>query len=434
MKLNEKNLEKVLLQTHIKDTPIVVVSVAGAFRKGKSFLLGFFLKYFDKQEEDWLREDDTIEGFEWSGGCEQVTSGIHIWSKPFIHVKETGERVAVLLMDTQGIFDDESTMKDYINIFSLSNLLSSVQIYNLTHQLQEDDLKNLEFFTAFSDHVKTASEESEDLDINKPRLVFLIRDWGHTSSYPFGLEGGNACIRKKLGDTRSSQPLEHKKLRKRIKSSFSNIEGFLLPYPGNVVARHEGFHGQIKEIDKDFVHHVKNFVTHVMSKDNIVTKTIDFREIKGGEWFNLVKELVNSLNSEDIPIPETVFSVVQTYLKKLDIDRACGFYDKKMTEFVNSYWWYHHVFPKTQPLRDHHEKTKTEAGKMFCKMRSMRKANNADRDVQIEKLGKAISAKYRDHLDALQERRSTVLAARQYVGYAAFAAGGAFLQSFAGNF
>lgn len=49
MKLDEKNLEKVLLQTHIKDTPIVVVSVAGALRKGKSFLLGFFLKYFDKQ-------------------------------------------------------------------------------------------------------------------------------------------------------------------------------------------------------------------------------------------------------------------------------------------------------------------------------------------------------------------------------------------------
>ena len=49
MKLNEKNLAKVLLQTHIKDTPIVVVSVAGALRKGKSFLLGFFLKYFDKQ-------------------------------------------------------------------------------------------------------------------------------------------------------------------------------------------------------------------------------------------------------------------------------------------------------------------------------------------------------------------------------------------------
>ena len=55
-------------------------------------------------------------------------------------------------------------------------------------------------------------------------------------------------------------------------------------------------------------------------------------------------------------------------------------------------------------------------------MRSMRKANDADRDVQIEKLGKAISAKYRDHLDALKERRSTVLAARQYVGYAAAAA------------
>ena len=80
------------------------------------------------------------------------------------------------------------------------------------------------------------------------------------------------------------------------------------------------------------------------------------------------------------------------------------------------------MFPKTQPLRDHHEKTKTEAGKMFCKMRSMRKANDVEKKVQIEELEKEISAKYRDHLDALKERRSTVLAARQYVGYAAAAA------------
>ena len=54
-------------------------------------------------------------------------------------------------------------------------------------------------------------------------------------------------------DTRSSQPLERKKLCQRIKSSFSKIEGFLLPYPGNVVARHEGFHGQIKGLFYFFV-------------------------------------------------------------------------------------------------------------------------------------------------------------------------------------
>lgn len=43
--LDEDALEKILLQEHIKDLNIVVVSVAGAFRKGKSFLLDFMLRY-----------------------------------------------------------------------------------------------------------------------------------------------------------------------------------------------------------------------------------------------------------------------------------------------------------------------------------------------------------------------------------------------------
>jgi atlastin len=44
-RLSEDELTKIILQDNIRNRDVVIVSVAGAFRKGKSFLLDFCLRF-----------------------------------------------------------------------------------------------------------------------------------------------------------------------------------------------------------------------------------------------------------------------------------------------------------------------------------------------------------------------------------------------------
>nr|XP_034337973.1 atlastin-1 isoform X2 [Crassostrea gigas] len=287
LELNEENLKRILLHPFVKDIPVVIISITGAFRKGKSFLLGFFLKFLEAQESVWLKENDKIKGFEWRGGTERVTSGILIWSKPFICQDKFGEKFAVLLMDTQGIFDRESTMNDSARIFALSSLMSTVQIYNIMQQLQEDDLKNLKFFTEFG---KLGTETFSDGEFNMPKLVFLIRDWGCPYEYPYGEDGGKNYVTKILEET-TEQPKELKDIRRAIKKCFPDVCGFLLPHPGKAVVTKKMFDGQVKEMDDDFVEYVELLVQYIFLRNMLVTKKMNGRELKGEDLMMYMKAM-----------------------------------------------------------------------------------------------------------------------------------------------
>lgn len=88
-------------------------------------------------------------GFESRGGQKPVTTGIWMWSDIFTHNFEHGDKVAIILLDTQGIFDNESTMKDCVTIFAISIMLSWVQLFNVMQDIQENYLQNLELFAQY---------------------------------------------------------------------------------------------------------------------------------------------------------------------------------------------------------------------------------------------------------------------------------------------
>ncbi|EHB14602.1 Atlastin-2 [Heterocephalus glaber] len=268
--LDEEALEQILLQEHIRDLNIVVVSVAGAFRKGKSFLLDFMLRYmYNKDSQSWIGgNNEPLTGFTWRGGCERETTGIQVWNEVFVIDRPNGTKVAVLLMDTQGAFDSQSTIKDCATVFALSTMTSSVQVYNLSQNIQEDDLQHLQLFTEYG---RLAMEEI----YQKPfqTLMFLIRDWSYPYEHSYGLEGGKQFLEKRL-QVKQNQHEELQNVRKHIHNCFSNLGCFLLPHPGLKVATNPSFDGRLKDIDEEFKRELRNLVPLLLAPENLVEKEI----------------------------------------------------------------------------------------------------------------------------------------------------------------
>ncbi len=121
----------------VGDRRVAIYSISGPFRNGKSFILAFFLRYFNsKGLGDWVNNDLGFT-FDFGGGSERITTGIYMWFEPFI-IKKDGPEVVLLLMDTQGSFDSETTMRGNAIVFALSTLLSSLIIFNVKERVSED--------------------------------------------------------------------------------------------------------------------------------------------------------------------------------------------------------------------------------------------------------------------------------------------------------
>jgi hypothetical protein len=67
-----------------------------------------------------------------------------LWSDVFIYDAPDGEKYAILLVDTQGLFDHDTPPAINSKIFSFTTLITSIQIFNLANLIQEDQLEYLQ--------------------------------------------------------------------------------------------------------------------------------------------------------------------------------------------------------------------------------------------------------------------------------------------------
>jgi len=361
--LDEEALSSVLNNRNIKNKPVCIVPVAGAFRKGKSFLLNFMLRYLTAEgSEDWLEKTagEELSGFHWCGGSQRDTTGILIWSEVFTVVSHTGEEVAVVLMDTQGAFDRKTSLRATITVFALSLLTSSTFIYNLDENIQEDDLQHLQFFTNYG---KLALDDSGDTPFQN--LVFLLRDWQFPYEKSFGAEGGQQLLETTL-KVEDEQPEELQNVRKDLSECFSDMKCFLLPYPGRSVTN-PAFTGLATELDPEFVEYLGMFVPTVFSSGNLTVKKSGGRALRCKDMVHYFKSYMDILSAGDMPEPKTMLSVTIEANNVVSMAAARELYEENMEDLVGG----DKPYLNPEDIEENHLRISDLAMEEFDKMKKM---------------------------------------------------------------
>ncbi|XP_066908502.1 atlastin isoform X2 [Halyomorpha halys] len=349
-------------------------------------MLDFFLRYLRSQYSsrnwtkgysyDWMgAEDEPLRGFSWRGGSERDTTGILIWSEIFTTVLPGDENVAILIVDTQGTFDSESTVKDCATVFALSTMISSVQIYNLSQNIQEDDLQHLQLFTEYG---KLALAESGKKPFQK--LEFLVRDWSYPYEADYGVIGGRLILERRLRVCERQHP-ELQSIRKHIHSCFSEIGCFLMPHPGLKVATSPTFDGKLSDMDDVFKKYLKIFVPMQLAPENLIPKEISGNKVRAKELVQYFKAYVLIYSGDNLPEPKSMLDATAEANHLLAVAEAKDAYNVLMESCCGG----SKPFLSTAQLEAEHLKNKFQALGIFDRKKKMG--------------GEEISEKYRKKLE-----------------------------------
>lgn len=369
------------------ETKVAVVSVVGAFRTGKSFLLSFFLRYLHALQhgetkggsadgKKWYEVGSLgNEGFHWKAGSDRNTTGIWIWSHPHML---PDQNLAVLLVDTQGMFDNETTMGLTASIFGLSTLLSSYQIYNVDKMIGEDALQQLSLFTEYA---RSAVRNKQEKEGDKPfqHVEFLVRDWQHFEEEEDVEEMAREMenVLNKVMASREAKDLQE--TREQITMCFDKITCYGLVHPGFAVTK-KAYAGEINKIEPVFLRLLDQYCPRVF--DNLSAKKIHGRELTGEELAAYIESYAKLFASgASFPEAATMLEATAAANNTNATNLAIKAYKERMDKVAGPQC---SNYMKTDELAEEHKLIMSEALEVFdsiANFGSTRSINKSKRDL-----------------------------------------------------
>nr|XP_055059156.1 guanylate-binding protein 1-like isoform X1 [Misgurnus anguillicaudatus] len=336
--------------------PVVVVSVVGLYRTGKSYLMN--------------RLAGQQTGFALGNTVESKTKGIWMWCVP--HPSMPGH--TLVLLDTEGLGDvKKGDSQNDGWIFCLAVLLSSTLVYNSRGTIDNVAVEQLHYIVELAEQIKirspsSASEEDEEGEENSkfvcffPLFVWAVRDF----TLDLEINGQKATEDEYLNFALELKKGVGRKIsdfnmpRECIRSYFPSRKCFMFPPPASPENMRCLESLQEQDLVPGFLEATRHFCEYIFVKSAVKT-------LKGGHKVTgkllgqLAQIYVDTISSGQVPCLENAVLALANQENQAAVQEALQVYKSGMLEIRS-------MFPVSMDnITCVHQKCSSQATSEFMK-------------------------------------------------------------------
>mmetsp|Transcript_10962 Transcript_10962/g.32720 ORF Transcript_10962/g.32720 Transcript_10962/m.32720 type:complete len:630 (+) Transcript_10962:240-2129(+) len=294
---------------------ICPVSVVELYRTGKSSLLNFLA--------------GGRKGFKVGPSVSRCTRGVWIYGRPTPVTMGDGSKVAVVLLDTEGVGGLEADAHYDTRIFALATLLSSGLVYNSLGSIDEHAIAQLSFVAQLSKHVrfskKTSDSKDEDGDEEEedarrlgrvmPSFTWVLRDFALELCDEAG-EGitANEYLERSLRPQRGYEAavLERNRVRHVLGAFFPKRECRTLVRPVHDESKLQRVDLlDPEELRPEFLTGLEDLRDALFAPEHVRPKTLKGgAALRGPAYVELVGQFVHAVNTGGVPVVSSAWDHV----------------------------------------------------------------------------------------------------------------------------
>uniref|UniRef100_A0A6I8NX36 Guanylate binding protein 2 n=1 Tax=Ornithorhynchus anatinus TaxID=9258 RepID=A0A6I8NX36_ORNAN len=301
---------------------VVVVTIVGLYRTGKSYLMN--------------KLAGQKKGFSLGSTVQSHTKGIWMWCVPH----PTEKNLTLVLLDTEGLGDvEKEDPKNDSWIFALAVLLSSMFVYNSMGTINQPAMDQLHYVSELTEHIRSKTVPSLDgVDDSAgfvsffPDFVWTVRDFnlelkldGHPITEEEYLEN---ALKLKRGTDEKTKLFNLP--RTCIRQFFPTKKCFVFAPPATWKELPKLEDLQENELQPEFVEQTGRFCSYIFQ--NAKVKTIQGGiVINGPRLESLVVTYVETISSGTVPCMENAVSALAEIENSAAVQKALDCYEKLMS-------------------------------------------------------------------------------------------------------